>query len=703
MLRGTALNAPAVSTEAAAAPARALGAIAGAIGQTADQFTALGQNLARIDNARMESEAREKLTEAYAALQIDLQTETDPQARIDKTNAFLAQQEGALIPNSAPPVVREKIGNYLAEFSSRAKVTAAQEAAQLTVRRATLALGNRVDAAYETLDPREHRLALDTAADAGVLLPEQRAVEEARFAKAVADRQTTTAILADPEDWLTHNPAPAEGQPPAEWEKYKAIAVRAFREETAETTDQIHDAIALGNITTPEEIDTLAANLRPAAREELKADLARRTNAEHQARLRDPDYQNQLIGQASAMLKAYDPTGEDFDTGYVAVDSVIRQLPPSAIRDELEKNLKAKRAGEETRIENHSDEARAALEEHYEALSKKLPKAEATYRTTRAVNDGLLRDPAKLTALGFDEEQVKEIIGDEEDSESARKGRFQRLAVQRKGENTAGTWTRNAAEAILDGRESFSVLNPEAEGGRILAERELAKARGRSLHVFSDWLATTGRDATEQQINDKIQSLAGKDVREKLQSGFFEQENEAEAAPKGADPSTSSLPIGNDLSTVVKHFEAGGAKDGFHRAAYWDYGQWSIGYGTKAKKGETITREEAEKRLNTELGSHRKRVEAEAKRLGITFKPHEMDALTSFDYNTGSIRKLLAEGTRSKAEIADKMLLYIKADGEHLEGLERRRAAERHIFLHGFKTPADQNTGDLSTYNVITE
>jgi GH24 family phage-related lysozyme (muramidase) len=66
-----------------------------------------------------------------------------------------------------------------------------------------------------------------------------------------------------------------------------------------------------------------------------------------------------------------------------------------------------------------------------------------------------------------------------------------------------------------------------------------------------------------------------------------------------------------------------------------------------------------------------------------------MDALTSFDYNTGSIRKLLANGTRTKAEIAEKMLLYIKADGERLTGLERRRAAERHIFLNGYLASND--------------
>jgi GH24 family phage-related lysozyme (muramidase) len=684
----TGLGAPQMSAEAAAAPARALGTIAGAIGQASDGFVKLGHDLARIDNARTLSETNQQLAANYAQLQIDLQSVNDPQERLTKTNAFLAEQKSSLIPAGASPVVRQALESGFSDFTSRAQINAAKDAADLTVKRATLALGNEIDASYQTLDLDAHRKALDNATASGLLLPEQRAAEEARFAKAVADRQTTNDILSDPDYWLSQNPAPAKGQNPAEWAKYKSMATSAFREETADTIDQIEDGMAAGNITAPEQIDELAANLRPSVREDLKTRLANRSNEELKAKLRDPAYQNQLIGQASAMLKAYDPNGEDFDAGYVAVDSVLRQIPPSAIRDELEKSLNAKRTGEEKRIQTHADEARAAVEDHYDSLVKKLPVSQATYRTVRAVNDGLLRDPKKLAALGANEEQAKEIIGSDEDTDAARKSRFQRLAISFEGEKTADSFTRAAAEAILDGRESFSVLNPEAEGERILAERELVKSRGKSLRTLTDWLTTTGKDATEEQINAKVQEIAGKETRAKLQSGFFEEKDPA-TVPKGADPSTSSVPIGKDISTVVKHFEAGGAKDGFHRAAYWDNRQWSIGYGTKSKKGEVIDKAEAERRLNTELASHRARVEAEAKRLGIAFKPHEMDALTSFDYNTGSIRKLLADGTRSKAEIASKMLLYINRGSIYEDGLSRRRAAERHIFLKGYNSTED--------------
>jgi GH24 family phage-related lysozyme (muramidase) len=142
------------------------------------------------------------------------------------------------------------------------------------------------------------------------------------------------------------------------------------------------------------------------------------------------------------------------------------------------------------------------------------------------------------------------------------------------------------------------------------------------------------------------------------------------------------VPVGKNLVEVVKNLEA---SDGFFRTAYWDYGQWSIGYGTRSQKGEVIDQAEADKRLESELAMHRGRVETITAQLGMKLTPHEADALTSFDFNTGRLEQLLAGGTRSKAEIADKMLLYRNADGQRMKGLENRRAAERALFLNGYK------------------
>lgn len=142
-----------------------------------------------------------------------------------------------------------------------------------------------------------------------------------------------------------------------------------------------------------------------------------------------------------------------------------------------------------------------------------------------------------------------------------------------------------------------------------------------------------------------------------------------------ADSQSTTSVVANDLTSFVKEFE------GFNPKAFSDYKQTSIGYGTRAKPGETIiSRREAERRLADELANSRRRVESHAQRHGYQFSQKQMDALTSFDYNTGRLEQLTAKGTRQPEEIGQKILLYNKAGGKVLPGLVRRRKAESSLF-----------------------
>lgn len=134
-------------------------------------------------------------------------------------------------------------------------------------------------------------------------------------------------------------------------------------------------------------------------------------------------------------------------------------------------------------------------------------------------------------------------------------------------------------------------------------------------------------------------------------------------------------PKPKNLLGFVKEFE------GFNPNAYGDYKQTSIGYGTRARPGETmISRDEAERRLSAELASSRQRVLRHAEQYGYEFNQNQLDALTSFDYNTGRLEQLTAKGTRTPDIIARQMLLYNKAGGKTLSGLDRRRKAESSLF-----------------------
>lgn len=132
-------------------------------------------------------------------------------------------------------------------------------------------------------------------------------------------------------------------------------------------------------------------------------------------------------------------------------------------------------------------------------------------------------------------------------------------------------------------------------------------------------------------------------------------------------------------------------REGFTPTTYWDIRQYTNGYGTEAKPGEnTITKEEAVKRRDASLVKQRGIIEAFGKEKKYNWTPSQLDALTSFRYNIGSIGQLTDDGKRSNAEISDAMLLYNKAEevdketGERvlvvLEGLSERREEEAALF-----------------------
>ena len=130
----------------------------------------------------------------------------------------------------------------------------------------------------------------------------------------------------------------------------------------------------------------------------------------------------------------------------------------------------------------------------------------------------------------------------------------------------------------------------------------------------------------------------------------------------------------SDAANLIASFE------GFSSTAYYDYGQWTVGYGSTATgPDQVVTREQGVAMLNSQITTYAANVD----RYNNIYKwtPNERAALTSFAYNIGSIDELTANGTRTKEEISQAMLLYNKAGGERLDGLAERRAAEQALFL----------------------
>ena len=131
---------------------------------------------------------------------------------------------------------------------------------------------------------------------------------------------------------------------------------------------------------------------------------------------------------------------------------------------------------------------------------------------------------------------------------------------------------------------------------------------------------------------------------------------------------------------IIKYFE------GCRLSAYkCPAGVLTIGYGHTrgVKQGDRITQEQAEEYLKEDLKVFESHVMSFNDK--YNWSSNEFSALVSFAFNIGSITQLTARGTRTKQEIADKMLLYDYAGGKRLTGLGARRETERELFL----TPDD--------------
>ena len=127
-------------------------------------------------------------------------------------------------------------------------------------------------------------------------------------------------------------------------------------------------------------------------------------------------------------------------------------------------------------------------------------------------------------------------------------------------------------------------------------------------------------------------------------------------------------------------------------------GVLTIGFGHvgNIRAGSKITMEQAENLLREDLP----RYEAQVDKYDYIYHwtQNEYDALVSFAYNIGSINQLTQNGLRTKSEIANKMLLYINTyKGTPLEGLKRRREAERALYL-----AQDSNT-NANEYKTVED
>ena len=134
--------------------------------------------------------------------------------------------------------------------------------------------------------------------------------------------------------------------------------------------------------------------------------------------------------------------------------------------------------------------------------------------------------------------------------------------------------------------------------------------------------------------------------------------------------------------------------EGFSATPYYDYAQYTVGYGCNASQPEgfinSITPEEAEELLKREMAAkYEKYVNNYCRKLGKQPTQNQFDALVSFTYNvgtswmSGSRVDLWLKNPSTELEMVNAMGQWCRAGGQLMFALAQRRIREAIIFLKG--------------------
>lgn len=156
----------------------------------------------------------------------------------------------------------------------------------------------------------------------------------------------------------------------------------------------------------------------------------------------------------------------------------------------------------------------------------------------------------------------------------------------------------------------------------------------------------------------------------------------------------SSLTPSDECINILKKYE------GFSAKPYRDYGQWTVGYGTrcpadKLEQYQTygITQEEAEALLRDFVSAYGDDVNSFADKYSLTLTQNQFDALLLFSFNCGSgwvyspgwnFHKTMAQGSEADAqEVLYWFATWSNAGGSPNTALIRRRICEADMYLNG--------------------
>ena len=155
----------------------------------------------------------------------------------------------------------------------------------------------------------------------------------------------------------------------------------------------------------------------------------------------------------------------------------------------------------------------------------------------------------------------------------------------------------------------------------------------------------------------------------------------------------SAMTVSDALIEIIKK------EEGFSAKPYWDYSQYTVGYGTRCPddmleeyQENGISEKEAETLLRNSLTYYENEVNKKfLDKYNLSLAQHQFDALVTFTYNcggswlsetSGTFHNVVKNGTTG-SELIRAFSLWCSAGGSILPGLVRRRLCEANMYLNG--------------------
>lgn len=181
-------------------------------------------------------------------------------------------------------------------------------------------------------------------------------------------------------------------------------------------------------------------------------------------------------------------------------------------------------------------------------------------------------------------------------------------------------------------------------------------------------------------------------------------ENPNEPGATDPDPGPEPLPEPPELKTTEAGVQFIKDHEGFVEYPMWDYGQYSVGYGSRCPDDKLeeyrengITEEEADYLLRVMLADFEKVIDKLLEKSTVEHTQAQYDAIISFTYNLGqqwmnekyTIYQYFLYGGYDELGFVNTIGSWCRAGGSVLSGLARRRMDEANLYLFGDYT---QNT-----------